>query len=47
MRAVFIGAGSLALMTTQLLLKRNHEVVIIEQEKSQIEYHEHILKVGL
>ena len=37
MRAVFIGAGSLALMTTQLLLKRNHEVVIIEQEKSQIE----------
>lgn len=37
MRAVFIGTGSLALMTARLLLQHNHEVVIIEQEKSRIE----------
>ena len=37
MRAVFIGAGSFALMTARLLLKRNQEVVIIERDKSLIE----------
>jgi len=37
MRAVFIGAGSLAVTTAHLLLKRNHEVVVIEQEKSRID----------
>ena len=37
MRAVFVGAGSVALMTANLLLKRNHEAVIIEQDKARIE----------
>jgi trk system potassium uptake protein TrkA len=37
MRAVFIGASSLTIMAAHLLLKRNHEVVIIEQDKSIID----------
>lgn len=37
MRAVFIGAGKLALMTARLLLKRHHEVVIIERDKETID----------
>jgi trk system potassium uptake protein len=37
MRTVFIGAGSLTLMTANLLLKRNHEVVIIDLDKTKIE----------
>ena len=37
MRAVFVGAGKLALMTARLLLKRQHEVVIIERDKQVIE----------
>ena len=37
MRAVFIGAGKLALMTARLLLKRQHEVVIIECDREVIE----------
>jgi trk system potassium uptake protein TrkA len=37
MRAVFVGAGSLALMTARLLLKRDHEVVIIEESKEEID----------
>ncbi len=37
MRAVFIGAGSLAVSTTRYLLKRGHEVVIIERNKDVIE----------
>jgi trk system potassium uptake protein TrkA len=36
MRAVFIGASSLSIMTARLLLKRNHEVVIIEQDKELV-----------
>ncbi len=36
MRAVFVGAGSLAVMTARLLLKRGHEVVFIERDKEQI-----------
>jgi len=34
MRVVFIGAGTLALTTARLLLKRGHDVVIIERDKS-------------
>lgn len=34
MRAVFIGAGTLTLMTARLLLKRGHEVVIIERDRA-------------
>ena len=33
MRAVFIGASSLAVMTARFLLNRGHEVVIIERDK--------------
>jgi len=37
MRAVFIGASGLAVMTARVLLRRGHEVVIIEQDKGIIE----------
>ena len=37
MRAVFIGATSLAVITARLLLKRGQEVVIVEQDKEVIE----------
>jgi trk/ktr system potassium uptake protein len=37
MRAVFLGGGSLSLMTAQALLKDAHEVIIIEQDKTLIE----------
>lgn len=36
MRAVFVGASSFSLMTANLLLKRGHEVVIIEKSKEYI-----------
>lgn len=36
MRAVFVGAGSLSVMTARSLLKRGHEVVIIERDKERI-----------
>lgn len=36
MRTVFVGAGSLAVMTARLLLKRGHEVVLIERDKEQL-----------
>ena len=37
MRAVFIGAGELTVMTAQQLLGRGFEVIIIESDKSRIE----------
>lgn len=37
MRAVFIGAGPATLATVEVLLSRDHEVVIIEQDKEKIE----------
>jgi len=37
MRAVFVGASSLVVMTAKSLLKRGHEVVIIERDKERIE----------
>ena len=37
MRAVFVGAGSLSVTTTRYLLKRGHEVVIIERDRDVIE----------
>jgi len=37
MRAVFIGAGDLTLITAQQLLKSGHEVVIIERDKARID----------
>ncbi len=36
MRAVFIGAGSFTLMAARLLLKRGHEVVIVEKDEELI-----------
>lgn len=37
MRAVFLGAGSLATMTARVLMNRGHEVIIIEQDKDRID----------
>ncbi len=37
MRAVFIGASHVAVMTARLLLKRRHEVVIIDRDKEAID----------
>jgi len=37
MRAVFIGASTLAVTTARLLLARGHEVVVIERDKERIE----------
>jgi len=37
MRAVFIGAGSLAIMTAKLLQKRGHEVAIIERDRERLD----------
>lgn len=36
MRVVFIGAGTLTLTTARFLLKRGHEVVIIERDKTVV-----------
>lgn len=37
MKAIFVGASSTAVMTAQVLLKRNHEVVIVEREKAKLD----------
>lgn len=37
MRAVFVGAGSLAVMTVRLVLERGHEAVMIERDKQRID----------
>ena len=37
MRAVFLGAGSLTLNTARVLLKRGHEVVMIERDREVID----------
>ncbi len=37
MRAVLIGAGSLTLMTTRLLLRHRHEVVVIDADKARLD----------
>lgn len=37
MRAVFVGASALAVMTARILLKRKHEVVIIEHNREHID----------
>ena len=34
MRVVFVGASTLTLMTARILLKRGHEVVIVERDKA-------------
>ncbi len=37
MRVIFIGASSLTQMTAQMLIRRNHDVVIVERDKDKIE----------
>lgn len=37
MRAVFIGTSTITLMAVRILLRRGHEVVIIERDKERIE----------
>ena len=37
MKAVFVGASPAAIMTALSLLKRNHDVIIIERDKEKIE----------
>ncbi|MGD8569918.1 MAG: NAD-binding protein [Gammaproteobacteria bacterium] len=37
MRAVIIGSSTLGLMTAKILLKRGHEVVIIEKDKEKVQ----------
>jgi len=36
MRAVIVGAGAIAIIATELLLKRGHEVTIVESSKDRI-----------
>ena len=36
MRAVFVGASALTVMTTRILLGRGHEVIIVEKDKERI-----------
>jgi trk system potassium uptake protein len=37
MKAIFVGASSTAIMTARALLKRSHEVIIIESDKEKID----------
>jgi trk system potassium uptake protein TrkA len=37
MRVVFVGAGTLAVHTAEILLKRGHEVIIVERDKQRID----------
>lgn len=37
MRIVFVGAGSLAVMTASMLVKQGHEVVMVERDKQRID----------
>ena len=46
MRAVFIGASSLSMMTAKVLTKRGHEVVIIERDKERIDELKETLDCG-
>lgn len=37
MRVVFVGASTLTLMTARILLKRGHEVIIVERDKTLVQ----------
>lgn len=37
MRTVFIGAGALTIMTAKILLKRAHEIIIVDENKEKLE----------
>lgn len=47
MRAVFIGASSLAIVTARQLLKRGHEVVIIDRDQARVDALAEELDCGL
>ncbi|MDH3412317.1 MAG: NAD-binding protein [Gammaproteobacteria bacterium] len=47
MRAVFIGASNLAVITVKRLLKEGHEVVVIDKDKERIEELSEKLDCGL
>ncbi len=47
MRAVFVGAGSLAIITARSLLRRGHDVVVIEQDKERSEELAQTLDCGI
>jgi len=46
MRFVFIGSGTLALLTGRMLVERGHEVVIIERDRAVIDTLQEELDVG-
>ena len=46
MKAIFVGASPIALMTARSILKRNHEVIIIEKDKQKIDELSNILDCG-
>ena len=37
MRIAFIGIGSLSISTAQILIRRGHEVIIVERDKAKID----------
>lgn len=47
MRFVFIGAGALSVLTARMLVKRQHEVVIVERDLEVIEELQEELDVGV
>lgn len=46
MRFVFIGSGTLAVLTGRMLAQRGHEVVLIERDRAQIDALQEELDVG-
>ncbi|MGE5155833.1 MAG: potassium channel family protein [Bdellovibrio bacteriovorus] len=46
MRFVFIGSGTLAVLTGRMLAQRGHEVVLIERDRAQIDALREELEVG-
>ena len=46
MRAVFVGAGSLTVNTARVLLKRGHDVVLVERDRDTIDDLEDELDCG-
>jgi len=46
-RAVFVGASSTSLATAQMLLRRGHEVVLVEQDRERIDAVAHEIDCGI
>ena len=46
MRFVFIGSGSLAVLTGRMLAQRGHEVVLVERDRSVIDALQEELDLG-